>query len=374
MSSLSRRAFLASLPAAALAGGLPLSSDPRERFGATHVGGVYAFGKEPFLVEGARRLLELGTRAGKFWFTPHQPARGYRWNHEWPKCHTLVDLARTAAYRAVFDLPFRVIALEAQLPFDDGEWRKPGLEERLPAHRDAFRDLARHLYATYGERDITFILQNWEGDWLLRGRAGELWNPPPPDAAALCARMAAWMAARQEGVALARAEFPTARCRVLNAIEVNRVVDGAVGIPTVTRDVLPKVEVDLVSYSAYDALASPQALAESLREIRRHARTGAGPLGEGALMLGEIGIPENDQPRDIRARWDGFTRVALDLNVLWTFVWELYCNEPRPGVDTRQPVTRAEDVRGFYLVKPDGTLSETGSYFRERWAGRAPAP
>ena len=27
-----------------------------------------------------------------------------------------------------------------------------------------------------------------------------------------------------------------------------------------------------------------------------------------------------------------------------------------------------------YLVKPDGTLSETGAYFRERWAGRASAP
>ncbi len=36
------------------------------RVGATHVAGKYHFTTKPFLLEGAARLLELGTRLGKF--------------------------------------------------------------------------------------------------------------------------------------------------------------------------------------------------------------------------------------------------------------------------------------------------------------------
>jgi hypothetical protein len=343
--------------------------DDRDRIGCTHVAGLYHHTTEPFLLEGARRLLDFGTRAGKFWFTPASIARSYPWHHEWPATRTLVDLARTDAFTRLFALPFRTIALEAQIPFDDGRWRAADMERHLAAHEEAFFALGDHLLRAHGQRDVTFILQNWEGDWLLRGEAGAPWNPPPADAPALCERMARWMAARQAGVNRARAAFPGARARLVNAIELNRVWDAERGIPTVMDRVLPQVEVDLVSYSAYDSLESPDRLRAALREIRRHARTARGPLGAGAVMLGEIGIPEHDQPERIAERWDGFLGVARDLDLPWTFVWQLYCNEPAKDSAAKPPVKGNRDVRGFMLVRPDGSLSESGALFSRRWRG-----
>ncbi|WP_337176691.1 hypothetical protein [Paludisphaera sp.] len=343
---------------------------PRDRIGASHVAGLYAPGQgRPFLVEGAERLIALGTRAAKFWFTPRTIASSYPWGSDWGGGRdTFVELARTDDFRAVFDLPFSVIALEALLPHDEA-WRDraPDGPEAVEESERAIYDLARHLLAEYRDRPVTFILQNWESDWRFRGATAETWSPPAEEVERLSDRMVRWLAARQRGVERARAEHPGARCRVAHAAEVNRVLDGFRGVPNVTRNVLPRVELDLVSYSCYDALASPATLAVAIEEIRRHARPG--PLfGPGAVMLGEIGVPENEQPERIAERWDGWIGVALALDVPYVFQWQLYCNEPRAGRPRPDvPIRRADECRGFFLVRPDGTLGETGRLFAGWW-------
>lgn len=354
-----------------------LPADLPDRLGASHVGGLYHLTDRPFLVEGAERLIALGTRLVKFWFPPRDPAASYPWNARWPDCGDFVELARTDDFRAAFDLPFRTIVLEAIEPYGE-PWRSTDPKE--PEHLDrverAFQDLTAHLYRAYQGRDVTFVLQNWEGDWRLRGGYPSEWRPARAEAETLCTRMARWLEARQRGVATARrAHAPGARCRVAHACEVNRVFDGRNGMPTVTHDVLPRVELDLVSYSSYDGLASPERLAQGLLEIRRHARTG--PLfGPGAVMIGEIGIPENDQPDRIAERWDGYLGVALALGIPYTLQWELYCNERRkgrPAGPSGQPLRDPEGCRGFWLVRPDGELSVTGRLFEDLWR-RAGAP
>jgi hypothetical protein len=343
---------------------------PRDRIGASHVAGLYSPRPDrSFLVEGAERLIDLGTRAAKFWFTPRTITSSYRWGSNWPEgLDTFVDLARTDDFRAVFDLPFSVIALEALLPHDEA-WRDraPDGPEAVEESERAMYELARHLHAAYRDRPVTFILQNWESDWRFRGATTETWDPPAEEVKRLSDRMVRWLAARQRGVERARAESPGARCRVAHAVEVNRVLDGFGGVPNVTRMVLPRVELDLVSYSSYDALSSPATLAVAIGEIRRHARTG--PLfGPGAVMLGEIGIPENDQPARIAERWDGWIGAALALDVPYIFQWQLYCNEPRAGRPKPEaPIRDAGECRGFFLVRPDGSLGETGRLFAEWW-------
>jgi hypothetical protein len=215
---------------------------------------------------------------------------------------------------------------------------------------------------------VTIILQHWEGDWLLRG-AGNKWDPPPADWQRVCEQMQKWLAGRQAGVTKARKESGAgAKCRVLHAAEVNRVVDAWKGIPTMTTRVLPAIELDMVSYSYYDAMNSPVTLWKAIEEIRRHART-TGPLGAQAVFLGEVGIPENEQPNGIRNRWDEFLGVALALKIPYVVHWEIYCNEPNPKLKPapRPPLKNNTDVRGFFLVRPDGTLSESGKFLSELW-------
>src|SRR5258705_13965885 len=62
-----------------------LPNDLPDRIGATHVDGKYHLTDKPFLIEGAEKLLELGTRVGKFWFIPHSLPGDYRFNSQWPK-------------------------------------------------------------------------------------------------------------------------------------------------------------------------------------------------------------------------------------------------------------------------------------------------
>ena len=350
--------------------GARLPPDLNARVGAAHVDGKYYLTGQPFLIEGAQRLLDLRARLGKFWFEPAHPARSYPFHTTWGRYAGFVELARSEAFRALFDLPFSTFLLEAHSPVEDG-WQRAGLgDDFYRAVTREFHGFTAHLYRTYRDRAVSFVLQHWEGDWLLRGSAGGSWKTPPDDWRERCERMKRWLAARQEGVIRGREESGAgARCVVAHAAEVNRVADAWEGIPTMTRHVLPGLTLDLVSYSAYDGLATPLRLWKCLEEIRRHARTG--PLfGPGALYVGEVGIPENDQPERIAERLDEWMGVFLAADVRYVAYWQLYCNEfaRRGEAHPAAPVTDAGAVRGFWLVKPDGTLSAAGRYFRDLWA------
>lgn len=344
-------------------------SGMRDRVGAAHVAGRYHLTDKPFLLEGAAKLLELGTRVGKFWFIPDSIARSYPFNSQWGQYRTFVDLARSEYFAALFAMPFTTLLLEAHTPVENGWLNHDRDPEFYRAVEREFYDLTAHLYQRYGDRNLTIVLQHWEGDWLLRGRGGELWDPPPADWQQRCARMVRWLAARQAGVTAARREFAKGRrCIVAHAAEVNRVMDAAKGIPTMTRHVLPHVELDLVSYSCYDGMKDPLTLWRSLAEIRRYARP-TSLFGADCVYVGEIGIPENERAEDLTERWDQWMGVLNAAGVRYVAHWELYCNEAR-GKDpppAPEPITDPKQLRGFWLVRPDGALSVAGRFFAGLW-------
>jgi len=362
------------------------------RVGASHVAGRYHLTNKPFLIEGAEKLLELGTRLGKFFVAPKSEAGYYPFNSHWEQFATLVDVVHSAYFRQLFSLPFSTIILEASSPLDwptaggkaanlpDSSAKAIATELTWPAADDrtanwlravsqAYFDLAAHLYKVLRDRKVTVIIQHWEGDWLLRGRGGERWDPPPPDWKQRCDAMVQWLNARQQGVSRARREFGRhAKCRVVHAAEVNRVADLWKGIPTVTEHVLPHVELDLVSYSCYDGMKNGVTLWKCIAEIKKHVRT-TGLFGKNSVYVGEIGIPENLQPERVTERWDELFGTMLAAKVPYIAMWELYCNElngkihPPPPL----PVKKFNDVLGFWLVRPDSSLSETGKFFTSLW-------
>jgi hypothetical protein len=344
-----------------------LPADFNARIGATHVAGKYHFTHKPFLIEGAERLIEMGTRLGKFWFMPHGCGHDYPFNSTWAKAKDFVELAKMDYWEQLFALPFKTIILEAHTLDGDG-FKQEKSARVYESITQQFAEITAHFYKKFRDREVTIILQHWEGDWLLRG-AGNKWSPPPDDWQKRCELMQKWLAARQAGVTKGRNESSIgAKCRVVHAAEVNRVVDAWQNIPTMTTHVLPGVELDMVSYSYYDAMSSPVTLWKAIEEIRKHART-SGPFGARAVYLGEVGIPENEQRDRLRERWDEFLGVALALNVPYVVHWELFCNElnPRLTPAPKPPVKNNTDVRGFFLVRPDSTLSESGKYLTELW-------
>jgi hypothetical protein len=340
----------------------------RDVFGTTLVDGKYFLTSKPNLIEGAEKMLELGTRVGKFWFEPGRAARDNPWNSDWRVMATLRDLAASSYWHSVFRLPFTTLILIAHSPNERG-WNADHPEAYYQRITTDWAELVGYLYETLSERPLTIILQNWEGDWQLRG-TGVLWETPPPDWHNRCVRYARRLAARQEGVNRARAAAPVgSRLRVGHAAEVNRVVDGWKGIPTMAEHVLPLVEVDLVSYSCYDAMENGLTLGPRDRNhpsIRPH-----GPgLRSGGRFISERSVSPRTCTRNISlsAGTNCSGRRSppecfMSHNGSSTATNSTHGPLPHPS----PPIWDPRYLRGFWLIRPDGSLSETGVYFRQLW-------
>src|SRR4029077_1758391 len=113
-----------------------------------------------------------------------------------------VELAQKPYYQKLFAKPFTTFLLvvppiASETPFLDAMGPR-----EVQAEREAFYQLARYLLSAYAGTGKTFVLQNWEGDHLLRQGLADDEDPAP----ARLRGMRDWWNARQEGVDRAREE------------------------------------------------------------------------------------------------------------------------------------------------------------------------
>lgn len=363
--------------------GAIVPADIKDRLGATHVAGKYYFTNEPYIIEGSRKLAEMGYGVLKLWFRKNPS--GYPYNSSWnvPNDISLKELAQHPYYAACFDMPFTTIALSV-----DGAGVRT-TDESAASEEKEIHELTKYLLEKYKDRNVTFIIHNWEGDWIMRGGTGDYarWSRKPgevikavdgdrytvtvpADSMDRVNAMAKWFNARQQGVSRARAEVKKSRCRVYHAIEANKVMDSMEGIPGIANYALPRVETDMVSWSSYDGM-DPQGLKlyKGIDYIRQNMRPTKEMKGRKIVFLGEIGIPEQryeglTEKLPVQERWDTFIGVCIAQKIPYVIQWELYCNEPkneelRKLVETR----KTDEMRGFWLIRPDGTMSFAAEYF-----------
>lgn len=352
--------------------GRPVTSPAlADRLGCAHANGAYSFTRGDYLNEGADCILKTGMRVIKVYL--HNPAGMYRFNSEWPKFGSLVEMARHPHYRKLFGKPFTTFVLTtfAVAPGSDGRWRDGFTDEQYADEKRQFYELAKYLLETYRGVSKTFVLQNWEGDWALRNgtRTDPESDPEPP----VIANMIRWMDARQEGVEQARREVRASRAKVYHACEVNLVALAMQGRPTVTNDVLPKTRCDLYSYSAYDTIGVAADDPIKGRELFRKAleylaakAPDSPAFGAKNVYVGEFGWPEVRSDQDPHASTEKSLQVirmtvevAADWGCPYIIYWQVYDNESR--AKSRRPTNA--DVRGFYLIRPDGTPAAARDYF-----------
>jgi hypothetical protein len=342
-----------------------IPADFAKRFGATHYDGRYHFTDKPYLVEGAEKMHQLGMGVAKFWLH-EDDLPGYRYNSDWgiPLQGPMVDILKHAYFRAALAVPFSTVFLEI-FPLTGSKTTFFDTESDYANEEEQFHAVASHLLSTYTARDVTFVLQNWEGDWTFRHNDRNTWEQTPAAEVDRRARLfTRFFAARQRGVERARGEHPEAKCRVLHCAEVNRVLDATRGIPTVMTHVLPRVAVDLVSWSCYDGLDSPVKLWHGI-ELLRHHMLHSPALGGKQVFIGEIGEPENIPNKNepgVVDLWDRSMAVCFALDIPWIVHWELFCNEPNDGTKPDRRLRKAEELKGFWYVRPDGSLGWGASY------------
>ncbi|MCX7872795.1 MAG: hypothetical protein N2487_05870, partial [Verrucomicrobiae bacterium] len=67
-------------------------------------------------------------------------------------------------------------------------------------------------------------------------------------------------------------------------------------------------------------------------------------------------------------RWDSMMGVFLSTNMKYIVQWELFCNEIKADAkNVSIPVKDNTLMRGFWLIKPDNSLSVAGHYFYNLW-------
>ncbi len=346
-----------------LQGGV-IPADLKDRLGATHYDGHYHLTDKPFLIEGAEAIQRLGMNVGKFWLHEDE-LPGYGYNSDWStalRSGRLVDVLRHKDYAEALALPFSTVFLEV-FPLVGNKQTFFAGDNNYEDEEDQFHEVAAYLLKTYADRDVTFILQHWEGDWMLRREEGGTWGEvPPEEVKRRCDAFIRWLSARQRGVEKARKEAGTTKCKVYHAAEVNRVWDGTKGLPTLTTHVLPHVALDLVSWSSYDGMSDAVATWQGVELIRQHMRPSP-TFGKNAVFIGEIGKPENEaKEADIIEWWDRAMGVFFAMDIPWIVHWELYCNEPKDGTKADRRPRKAEEMRGFWLLRPDGSMGHAARY------------
>lgn len=347
------------------------SPNPEDVFGIAHVDGKYFLTREDFLDEGADQVLATGSKVLKIYLAPKR----YPWNSDWPRdVKSMVELAQTPYYKSVFAKPFHTYIITAySVGRGDNYWTDGITSAQAADETRQFYELTRYLLTTYKGTGKTFVLQHWEGDWAMRRGAPKPYDADYNPTETAVKGMIAWLNARQAGIVKARNELSDTDVHVYGATEANRVEDSMAGRPGVANSVLPYTTVDLASYSCYNFLDTPEHLARAVDYIAAHlpptAVFGQNPH---SVYLGEFGYPENGPEGDdgLNRRIDNAISVVNSKGLPWAAFWDVYCNEPRDKT-LPLPLNGKENdrnLRGFWMVKPDGSPSLAWHRYRRLFA------
>ena len=369
--------------AVACGGGRPTASISGFSAGVAHVAGNYGFTQDNYLVEGAQRISQLGSKSIFIYLTPW--FRTQYPDHAaglWPASDPagIDGLAKTKPFDQVLALPFQTIVLTSYT-FANGD-QIVGMAQspaRQSAEENEFYQLTKYLYARYTGSKKNFVLKNWEGDWIALGFGNTAVNIQP----AMIDDLVAWLRARQRGVSRAREEAHDHTVQVFNAVEVNRVLDYAQqGLTRMINAVVPRVDADMVTYSSYDstvqasdAASLTQSLTLALTTIDQLAPDPLG-LGRRRILISEYGLFENQFPGQATWRAQAILTTAKQFSIAGAFIWNLFDNEctqtdgqPAPidaqSGDSERPAD--QNCRGLWVVRPDGTTSPVLAVLEKYW-------
>ncbi len=378
---MNRRGFLKTSAGALAAAALPPPRHFNYILGSQAIGATYQFTSEPLLVETARALLDMGSNLVKFTM-----GRGYermmlkatrsafpetiqyllnqgadaaarpRWQMPGaallseppdPSIRTLAALAaREPSYRRVFDMPFAYYLIWTYA-FTPDWWLDGFSAASREREYSEIRAFATHLLRTYSGTGKTFLLGHWEGDWHLRPWQLPWFKDAKPGATVTQASlqgMIDWLTTRQKAIEDAKRATPHHDVEVYQYTEANLVHEAIAGRPTVAKDVIPNVDIDYVSYSAYDSLGDvANKLPVALDYLAKRLRPKPSVKGP-RVFIGEYGFAArtySEAERDRRSR--EVIRIGLEHACPFILTWQMYNNEYTDGAEN-----------GYWLIDDKG--------------------
>lgn len=301
--------------------------------GTQTIGSKYKFTEETNLVETALAIQKMGSNLLKFSMGPHY----YLTSYDVPENEeviSLTELAHEKSFKQVLDMDFmfyQIWTYEFSTYTDESQKTNKqnnkikfigGLsDEHAEASYREIYEFASYLLKTYNGSGKVFMLGNWEGDWHLRSD----YDRTKPANTATIEGMIRWFNIRQKAVDDAKRDVPHKNVEVFHYVEMNLSDLAVKGETCVTNSILPYINPDYVSFSAYTATNSPnneiemeKMLTEHLNYIESKIKPKPGIAGK-RLFIGEYGWPElglydnepaSRTPEEINQRENGLLKLV----------------------------------------------------------------
>ncbi len=308
--------------------------------GTNMIGGKYQFTNESKLLEQAKHVRGMGSNILKISLGPNSP-KSYGLNIDQKPSTTLELFNASPEYKKVFDMDFKYIFTWVHT-ITGINWKKgidPEQEKRL---YDEMFDFATYLLKTYNNSGKTFLIGNWEGDWLLLSDYNRTAAPPQEH----LQNMTKWFQIRQKAIDDAKKAAAAKNVQLYHYIEVNLVLKGMKGEPCIASSVLPYVNVDLVSYSSYEAIKNrtfsekKEQLKSIFDYLEKQMQPKEGLPFSRRVYIGEYGYHANiNKPESFTKQYNEtkeIMKISLELNLPFALHWQMYNNEYETNGESKQ--------------------------------------
>lgn len=306
--------------------------------GASGIGARYHFTPDPPHVEEAKVMAGLGAKAHKFNLAPLT-------SNSW----TLLETAQQdVAIASILAQPFETFVFWAYSQNASNVSPSPAsaaadnvfAPRYLQTNYNELYDLVVWLRTVYNGTNRSFFIGDWEMDNKMA--CSGACDPLP----ATIANVIAWENARQQAVDDAKAATPNSTVPVWHYVEINlvqQIMSGSTR-PRMINAVLPYINPDYVSYSAWDSLwPSITALPGALTYIQAHMVPKPSVPGT-RVFVGEFGAKASYWgPTKQNTLSMSVIREALSWGVPLVFYWAVYDNSDSgywliDSTNTPQPV------------------------------------
>ncbi|MCS5711284.1 protein kinase domain-containing protein [Candidatus Berkiella aquae] len=278
----------------------PQTVSNQQIIGTQAIGAKYHFTNDDPVIEQAKLMLEMGSKIVKF------------------------SVDDKKQLEKLQEMPFSTYFMW---------WRSDSNKVNLSendkkAEYDATYNFVKELLLKNAKDEKTFYIGHWEGDWYLLPDYDASKNPSPERIQG----MIDWLNVRQKAVDDARRDFGSkSLSKVYHYTEVNRVRDAMdKGMNRLVNSVIPKTNVDCVSYSSYDVqYESQNTINKSIKYIEEKLLPKPGINGP-RVFVGEFGAPARDVNFDPIKHEEVNRKIAvkfLKSGVPYILYWQMYNNE-----------------------------------------------
>jgi hypothetical protein len=298
----------------------------------THaISGSYKLTASNSLIEQAQKVRELGSNILKISVAKNS-AKIYGINETLPSKTTLELFSKNPEYKIACGIDFKYIFFWVHT-LTNVDWKSTITPANEKILYDEMYNFAAYILNRYNNTGKTFLIGNWEGDWLINANFDATATP----SAAVLNNMTKWFQIRQKAIDDAKAATTSKNVQMYHYIEANLVLKGMNGQPCVAQSVIPNVNVDLISYSSYEAIKGKtyDRTKSDLTAIFNYLESKLKPKPSlpfsRRVFIGEYGYQADaSKPATIQDQLDEtkeMMKMSFELNIPFSLHWQMYNNE-----------------------------------------------